>query len=178
MADPFVGEIRMGAWTFAPTGWAFCDGQLMPIAQNTALFSLLGTYYGGDGKTTFALPDLRGASPVHAGQGPGLSLYDLGERGGVEEVTLLQAQIPAHAHGVRAVPAGTRGTTGNPSAAVWAQAQQGRSREQLYSTGPVSGAMAPGAIAPAGGSASHNNWPPSLSLTFVIALVGVFPARP
>ncbi|WP_149202377.1 phage tail protein [Actinotalea subterranea] len=175
MADPFVGEIRMGAWTFAPTGWAFCDGQLMPISQNTALFVLLGTSYGGDGITTFALPDLRGASPVHAGQGPGLSPYGLGERGGVEEVTLLESQIPAHDHGVRA---GTRGTTGNPSAAVWAQAQQGRSREQLYSTGPVSGAMAPGAIAPAGGSVPHNNRPPSLSLTFVIALVGVFPPRP
>src|SRR5687768_794951 len=98
MADPFVAEIRMFGFNFAPRGWAFCDGQLMPISQNTALFSLLGTTYGGDGKTTFALPDLRGSAPMFFGQGPGLSLHDIGESSGSETVTLIQSEIPAHSH--------------------------------------------------------------------------------
>src|SRR5689334_14661638 len=98
MADPFVAEIRIFPFNFAPTGWAFCNGQLLPISQNTALFSLLGTTYGGDGKSTFALPDLQGSAPMHPGQGPGLSLHDLGETGGSETVTLLESEIPAHNH--------------------------------------------------------------------------------
>src|SRR4051795_2916835 len=102
MADPFVAEIRIFAFNFAPTGWAFCDGQLLPISQNTALFSLLGTTYGGDGKSTFALPNLQGSAPMHPGQGPGLSLHDLGEEGGVDAVTLLQSEMPGHSHGYRA----------------------------------------------------------------------------
>src|SRR6187200_734747 len=102
MADQFVAEIRIFPFNFAPTGWAFCDGQLLPISQNTALFSLLGTTYGGDGKSTFALPDLQGKSPMHPGQGPGLSLHDLGEEGGSKTVTLLQSEIPLHSHSLRA----------------------------------------------------------------------------
>src|SRR5690349_6128432 len=102
MSDPFVAEIRIFPFNFAPKGWAFCNGQLMPISQNTALFSLLGTTYGGDGKSTFALPDLQGSAPMHPGQGPGLSLYDLGERSGTETVILLTSEIPVHTHGLRA----------------------------------------------------------------------------
>src|SRR5215213_10995704 len=102
MADPFVAEIRIFPFNFAPKGWAFCDGQLMPLSQNTALFSLLGTTYGGDGKSTFALPNLQGRAAMHPGQGPGLSLHDLGETGGSETVTLLQSEIPAHTHGLMA----------------------------------------------------------------------------
>src|SRR4051794_26882003 len=102
MADPFVAEIRIFGFNFAPKGWAFCNGQLLPISQNTALFSLLGTTYGGDGKSTFGLPDLQGSAPMHPGQGPGLSLHDLGEVGGSETVTLLESEIPAHSHVVRA----------------------------------------------------------------------------
>jgi microcystin-dependent protein len=101
MADPFVAEIRIFPFNFAPKGWAWCNGQLMPISQNTALFSLLGTTYGGDGKSTFALPDMRGNAPIHAGQGPGLSLYDLGQMGGSETLTLLQSEMPAHSHALR-----------------------------------------------------------------------------
>ena len=102
MSDQFVAEIRIFGFNFPPTGWALCDGQLLPISQNTALFSLLGTTYGGDGKSTFALPDLQGNAPMHWGQGPGLSLHDLGETGGSETVSLLESEIPAHAHAVRA----------------------------------------------------------------------------
>src|SRR5215216_1772543 len=111
MADPFVAEIRIFPFNFAPKGWAWCDGQLLPLSQNTALFSLLGTTYGGDGKSTFALPDLQGRAPMHPGQGPGLSLHDLGETGGSETVTLLESEIPAHSHGLIAtVENGTQGT--------------------------------------------------------------------
>src|SRR5712691_3109445 len=111
MADPFVAEIRIFPFNFAPKGWAWCDGQLMPISQNTALFSLLGTTYGGDGKSTFALPDMQGNAPMHPGQGPGLSLHDLGEMGGSETVTLLQSEIPAHSHTVMASAAVGNRTT-------------------------------------------------------------------
>src|SRR3954465_11273105 len=111
MADPFVAEIRVFPFNFAPKGWAWCDGQLLPLSQNTALFSLLGTTYGGDGKSTFALPDLQGSAPMHPGQGPGLSLHDLGESGGSETVTLLESEIPAHTHSMRAtVENGSQGT--------------------------------------------------------------------
>ena len=119
MSDQFVAEIRMFAGNFAPYGWALCDGQLMPIQQNTALFSLVGTYYGGDGRSTFGLPNLQGCSPVGPGQGPGLPLVDLGEQGGVESVTLIQSELPMHTHLGRAVAAD--GSTGNPSAASWAE---------------------------------------------------------
>ena len=173
MADPFVAEIRIFPFNFAPTGWALCDGQLMPISQNTALFSLLGTTYGGDGKSTFALPSLQGRAPMHPGQGPGLSLHDLGETGGSETVTLLESEIPAHTHSMRAngAPADLQ-LPGNDRTL-------GRSNGgNAYKVPPIAQAvMAPQALAPAGGSLPHNNLMPYLTLTFCIALQGVFPPR-
>jgi microcystin-dependent protein len=157
MSDPFVAEIRLFAGNFAPRGWAFCNGQLLPISQNTALFALLGTSYGGDGRTTFALPDLRGAVPVGAGRGPGLSDRVLGEQGGVPTVTLLRSELPAHG-----VPASTaRATTNRATDAV--PAAGGR-----YATGAVAQAN----------PVPHNNRPPHLGLHYIIALQGIFPPRP
>ena len=172
MSNPFVAEIRIFPFNFAPKGWAFCDGQLMPISQNTALFSLLGTTYGGDGKSNFALPDMQGNAPMHPGQGPGLSLHDLGETGGTEFVTLLESEIPSHTHALRAslddgdlnIPAPTRSLAKSSQAAA-------------YSTTATLVAMAPQALAPAGGDLSHNNMMPYLTLNFCIALQGVFPPR-
>jgi microcystin-dependent protein len=170
VADPFVAEIRIFPFNFAPRGWAWCDGQLMPLSQNTALFSLLGTTYGGDGKSNFALPDLQGRAPMHPGQGSGLSLHDLGETGGSETVTLLESEIPAHSHTLRAVeddasffaPAGMFVAAGN----------------QMYTTPPVvNNSLAPEALAIAGGDAPHNNMQPYLTFYFCIALQGVFPPR-
>lgn len=173
MADPFVAEIRIFPFNFAPKGWAFCDGQILPISQNTALFSLLGTTYGGDGKSNFALPNMQGNAPMHPGQGPGLSLHDLGETGGSETVTLLESEIPAHSHGVQAqaVPLGDVAT---PAGNTLSRPASGN----LYlSTGASVVAMAPQAIAPAGGDQPHNNMMPYLTLTFCIALQGVYPPR-
>lgn len=172
MADPFVAEIRIFGFNFAPKGWAFCDGQILPISQNTALFSLLGTTYGGDGKSTFALPDLRGSVPLHAGQAPGLSDYDLGQTGGSETVTLLQSEVPGHTHALNASAAEAGSTSpGGELFAVGAGVAQ-------YAP-PGAGAMlAPQMVAPAGGDLPHNNMQPSLTLSFCIALQGVFPPRP
>ncbi len=175
MADPFIAEIRMFAGNFAPTGWAFCDGQLLPIRQNTALFSLLGTTYGGDGKSTFALPDLQGVTPIGHGQGPGLSDVLLGEHLGAATVGLTAEQIPSHTHTARGSTA--YGTTGNPSGAVWAVSRQGRATEKLYGTGNEV-AMSPGALGATGDGVPHNNLPPYLVVSFIIALQGVFPERP
>ncbi|WP_199422895.1 phage tail protein [Actinotalea solisilvae] len=181
MADPFLGEIRMFAGNFAPRSWAFCHGQLMPISQNTALFSLIGTYYGGDGKSTFALPDLRDATPVHwettGGAGHEVPPSP-GASGGTSTVTLLAGEMPAHTHAVRTVPSGTRGTTGNPSGSAWARSQQGRLTEQLYSTGAGTVAMSPAAVSAAGGGQPHNNRSPYLTVSFIIALQGIYPPRP
>src|ERR1044071_7333475 len=138
MADPFVAEIRIFPFNFPPKGWAFCDGQLLPISQNTALFSLLGTTYGGDGKSTFALPDLQGSAAMHPGQGPGLSLYDLGQIGGAETITLLVSEIPAHTHGVGRALADA-GNTVSPVNAVWAQSAAGRGAAALYKDGSPTG---------------------------------------
>jgi microcystin-dependent protein len=174
MADPFVAEIRIFPFNFAPKGWAWCNGQLLPISQNTALFSLLGTTYGGDGKSTFALPNLEGSAPIHAGQGPGLSLYDLGQQGGTETVTLLQSEIPSHAHSLMAnVTIATKSlATGNSFA-------KGSSMTPyLAPAGAPLVNMAPQAISPAGGDLPHNNMMPYLTLYFNIALQGVFPPRP
>ena len=174
MADPFVAEIRIFPFNFAPRGWAFCDGQLMPISQNTALFSLLGTTYGGDGKSTFALPDVQGNAPLHVGgnqPGPGLSLYDLGQMGGSDTVTLLQSEIPVHTHTLRAN--NTLGDSPQPAGntlARYANAYQQNSTQNLVQ-------MAPQALAPAGGDQPHNNMQPYLTLNFCIALQGVFPPR-
>ncbi len=172
MADPFVAEIRIFPFNFAPKGWAWCDGQLLPISQNTALFSLLGTTYGGNGKSTFALPDLQGRAPMHPGQGPGLSLHDLGETGGSDTVTLLQSEIPAHAHPARANTIDL-GDTNIPSPnAVLAQSSGGT----LYQT-TSNAQAAPQALTPAGGDQPHNNLQPYLTFYFNIALQGVFPPR-
>jgi len=173
MADPFVAEIRIFPFNFAPTGWAFCDGQIMPISQNTALFSLLGTTYGGNGQTTFALPDLQGAAPMHPGQGPGLSLHDLGETGGSETVTLIESEMPAHAHGLQAsIQPGEDPAPGGEALgrSVGASLYQTATNQNL-------GQLAPQAIGTAGGSQPHNNLMPYLVLNFCIALQGVFPPR-
>ena len=173
MADPFVAEIRIFAFNFAPKGWAFCDGQILPLSQNTALFSLLGTTYGGDGKSTFALPNLQGSAPMHPGQGPGLSLHDLGEQGGSETVTLLQSEMPAHNHALDAAvnPALTK--LPGPTVTI----ARARGSNAYLSTGVVSAQMADVAITPAGGDQPHNNLMPYLTLNFNIALQGVFPPR-
>lgn len=174
MADPFVAEIRIFPFNFAPKGWAWCNGQLLPLSQNTALFSLLGTTYGGNGTSTFALPDLQGAAPIHAGQGPGLSLYDLGQEGGTENVTLLQSEMPSHLHTLRGHTADA-GDNNQPNPnVVLAKSNNG----QAYQTSTVGLVqMAPETLAPAGGSLPHNNLMPYLTLYFNIALQGVFPPR-
>lgn len=174
--DPFVAEIRIFPFNFPPKGWAFCNGQLMPISQNTALFSLLGTTYGGDGKSTFALPDLQGNVPMHPGQGPGLSLHDLGEQGGSETVTLLESEIPAHAHLVGRAKA-DGGDSVTPAGSVWAQSGAGRGAAALYKEAPATGTVNPNSLAPTGGDLPHNNMQPYLTLNFCIALQGVFPPR-
>lgn len=174
MADPFVAEIRMFPFNFAPRGWAPCNGQLLPLSQNTALFSLLGTTYGGDGKTNFALPNLNGRSPIHPGQGPGLALYDLGQTGGVESVSLLVSEIPAHNHVVRAVDAPGDLDHLDGAAALLARSTV---RAPAHAANVTTGTMAPEAVAVAGAGLPHNNMPPYLALGFYIALQGVFPPR-
>ena len=176
MSNPFVAEIRIFAGNFARTGWALCNGQLLPISQNTALFSLLGTTYGGNGTSNFALPNLQGAAPLNFGQGPGLSLYDLGKTGGETAVTLLQSGIPSHTHNAQCSAAA--GTANNPANNCWATAQVGRQAENKYSaTTGSSPLMSSNAISVAGSSLPHNNMPPYLTLNFCIALQGIFPSR-
>lgn len=180
MSDQFVAEIRIFPFNFPPTGWAFCNGQLMPISQNTALFSLLGTYYGGDGKSTFALPDLQGSAAMQPGQGQGLSQRFLGEMSGVETITLLTSEIPVHTHTMMGstTNANSNLPTGNLAA------------KPNYTTGPTSGVgvayssnpptvqMSPQALSVAGGGLPHNNMQPYLTLNFCIAMQGIFPQRP
>jgi microcystin-dependent protein len=173
MADPFVAEIRIFPFNFAPTGWALCDGQLLPISQNTALFSLCGTTYGGDGKSTFALPNMQSNAPMHPGQGNGLSAHDLGEMSGSESVTLLQTEMPAHPHTVQAAPGLVAGDTNIPPGDAFARSSQGNVYTPPQNLTPMSSQ----ALAPAGGDLPHNNMMPYLTLTFCIALQGVFPAR-
>ena len=176
--QPFVGQITLFPFNFAPTGWALCEGQLMPISQNTALFSLLGTFYGGDGKTTFALPDLRGRVAVGQGQGPGLSPYDIGEVLGVEAVTLLGSQIASHTHPFPAVAA--QATTNAPNGALPAEGHgsgRGAFPVNTYAALQTAVPLASGQVAPAGGGHAHNNLQPYLTLNWCIALQGVFPAR-
>ena len=176
MANPFLGEIRAVPFNFAPKGWALCSGQLMPISQNTALFSLLGTTYGGDGRSTFALPNLQGSAPLQAGQGPGLTLRDLGEMGGEPYVTLLTSESPIHSHVLQVD--NSNGDQGTPTGNVLAGAFTGRQAVPLYSA-PNSNttSMSFNTVGISGGSLPHDNMPPYLTLNFIIALQGVFPAR-
>lgn len=176
MTDPFLAEIRLFAGNYAPYGWALCTGQLMPISQNTALFSLLGTTYGGDGRVTFGLPDLRGAAPMQQGQGPGLSQRYLGENGGTPTVTLLSSEMANHTHTVNAYDA--HGQSASPENAVWAQAGVSKVSTSMYSTNQPTQLMNPLAVGVNGGDQPHNNMPPYLALSFIIALQGIFPQRP
>ena len=173
MSDPFIGQITMVGFNFAPRNWAFCDGQLLPISQNQALFSLLGTYYGGDGRTTFALPDLRGRVPMHSGTGPGLSTRRLGEEGGEENVALSQNQLPAHSH-----PLNCKNVQGNqPIPGGHSIAGDGTGMTADYHDQPPETAMHASSIGNTGGNQAHANMQPYLCLNFVIALYGLYPSR-
>jgi microcystin-dependent protein len=172
MAEPFVGEIRMFAGNFAPRNWAFCDGQLLTVSQNDALFSLLGTIYGGDGRTTFGLPDMRGRIPIHAGTGPGLSPRSLGSKGGLENVTLTANQLPSHSHATGALS--KPGDSGNPQNRLWAATS---GSPAFYSADSPDEMMDPNTLTGKGGSQSHSNLMPFLCVHFIIALFGVYPSR-
>ena len=171
MSDQFVAEIRIFGFNFPPVGWAFCAGQLLPISQNTALFSLVGTYYGGDGKTTFGLPNLAGLVPVHQGQGPGLSPRALGETGGAETVTLASGQMAAHTHGAACNTA--NGNDYGPAGDVWAKDAGGGNEYAAAASGQMNAAS----LTPAGGGQAHNNLQPYLSLNYCIAMQGIYPPR-
>ena len=172
MSEPFVGEIRMFAGNFAPRGWAFCDGQLLAVSQNDALFSLLGTIYGGDGRTTFGLPDMRGRIPIHAGSGPGLSPRRLGAKGGAEKVTLTVNQLPSHSHTFQA----SQEPANLPNPGTDAFLATGNVIE-LYSGDPQDQNMPAPAITNVGGSRSHTNLQPFLCINYIIALFGIYPSR-
>ena len=173
MSEPFVAEIRIFAGNFAPRGWAFCDGQLLPISQNTALFSLIGTTYGGDGRSTTALPNLQGRAPMHPGRGPGLTARRLGERGGTETVTLTEAQMPSHSHAFQ-------GSSDTPDSRQpgnsLASQPAGRGASVLYGTGNVVDQDSR-TVSNTGGSQAHNNLQPLLTMNYIIALVGLYPSR-
>ena len=170
MSEPFIAEIRIFAGNFAPRGWAFCNGQLLPIAQNTALFSLIGTTYGGDGRTTTALPNLQGQAPMHAGNGPGLTSRRLGERGGSETVTLPEVSIPNHTHDMRA-------STENADLQSPGNNDRALARAVVYHAPTNLTPMASPALPSAGGNQSHNNMQPYLTMNYIIALVGLYPSR-
>jgi len=170
-SEPFVGQIMIFAGNFAPRGWAFCDGQLLAVSQNDALFSLLGTIYGGNGRTTFGLPDLRGRIPIHAGSGPGLTPRQLGSKGGAERVTLPVNQIPSHTHDLMADSG--QGDTSSPGNNVLAYDR----RERQYSSLAPDVNMAESAVENTGGSQAHENMPPYQALHYCIALFGVYPSR-
>jgi microcystin-dependent protein len=173
MDTPFLGAIFMFGFNFAPRGWATCDGQLLSIAQNSALFSLLGTYYGGDGVQTFALPDLRGRVAVHQGQHPGGSVYTIGEVGGEETVTLAVSQMPVHNHIVEANS--NPGDTGAPGGAIFANS--GATDREYLASGLANVAMSPSIISASGGNQPHDNMQPFLTINFCIALEGIYPSR-
>ena len=177
MANPFVAEVRIFPFNFAPKGWAFCNGQILPLSQNTALFSLLGTTYGGDGKSNFALPNLQGNAPMHPGQGPGLSLHDLGETGGSDTVSLLESEMPAHPHSINCLDgARVGGQSGLPTNAILVKT--GGTPASAYTTGATQNlTMSGNMVSPAGGNQPHNNLMPYLTLNFCIALQGVYPPR-
>ena len=175
MSDHYLGEIRAVAYDFAPPGWAMCNGQVLPITANTALFALLGTMYGGDGIRTFGLPNLPGMCPLHAGQGPGLSFISVGESGGTPQVTLPIQQMAAHPHGIGVVNAA--GTQNTPANAALAESRTGRVTDLQYGPGTTQVPMNPNMLALAGTTGSHNNMPPYLVVNFIIALQGIFPPR-
>lgn len=179
MADPFVAEIRIFPFNFAPTGWAFCDGQILPIAQNTALFSLLGTTYGGNGQTTFALPNLQGSAALHPGQGQGLSERLLGEQSGTEFVTLLESEIPIHTHAPQCFngPGDATNKFTTPVSNIWTNSAFGRGGIALYHEPSANSQMSVNAVTPSGSELPHNNLQPYLIFNFCIALQGVFPPR-
>jgi microcystin-dependent protein len=172
--NPFLGEIRIFGGDFAPVNWALCDGQLLSISQFTALFSLLGTTYGGNGVQNFALPNLQGVAPMNFGQSTGLSLRNLGESGGESEVTLTSSTMPSHNHAGNAT--GNPGSELSPAASVPAPPAMSRGAT-AYTAGASTGTMDPSALSTTGGNQPHNNLPPYLTLTFIIALQGVFPPR-
>lgn len=172
MADPFVAEIRIFPFNFAPRGWAFCNGQLLPISQNTALFSLLGTQYGGDGRTSFALPDLRSRVPIGPGQGPGLTNRVVGDSGGEAAVSLVASQMPAHAHALKAAATGATDSVPSPSVAFAPTATARIYREPTSAVG-----MGTGTVGSTGGNVPHNNLQPYLTMNYIIALQGIFPPR-
>ncbi len=169
MSNPYVGEIRMVGFNFAPVGWAFCDGALMDIAQYDTLFNLIGTTYGGDGQTTFALPNLSGRIPVHMGAGPGLSNYVIGEAAGTETVTLTSNQMPAHSHAPLAQSG--NGDQGSPANGVWAG-----TTNSIYTSNTPNVVMNAGLIAQSGGNQPHENMMPFLTINFIISLFGIFPS--
>ena len=178
MSEPFVGEIRMFAGNFAPKGWAFCDGQLLAVSSNDALFSLLGTIYGGDGRTTFGLPDLRGRIPIHAGSGPGLSPRRLGTKSGAETETLTASQVPSHTHTVNA--SNQAGTAASPAGHYPANTSSGAVTTQYDVPVRASSTLVQfnsGAVQTVGGSRSHSNMQPFLCINFIIALIGIYPSR-
>ena len=170
MSEPYVGEIRMVGFNFAPQGWARCDGQTLPISQNDTLFALIGTTYGGDGQVTFNLPDLRGRLPVHAGQGPGLSNRLLGEKSGTETVTLTAQQLPSHTHPAQAQTGS--GNQDSPANGVWAASGQAQ-----YGAGAGNVGMKNMLISTTGGSQPHDNLMPYATINFIIALYGIFPSQ-
>jgi len=169
MSEPFVAEIRIFAGNFAPRGWAFCNGQLLPVSQNTALFSLIGTTYGGDGRSTTALPNMEGKAPMHPGRGPGLTARRLGQRGGVESVTLTEAQLPNHNHSMAVST--EDGERRDPNNGYFGRGNA------IYADAANLGAMAPQSLSNSGGSQAHNNMQPYLTMNFIIALVGLYPSR-
>jgi len=175
MSEPFIAEIRIFAGNFAPRGWAFCNGQLLPVSQNTALFSLIGTTYGGDGRTTTAVPNLQGRAPMHPGRGPGLTARRLGQTGGVETVPVSEAQMPSHTHSLGAVNA-PFGSVQAPTSQRTLSRSGGGNAYQTNSSANRT-AMADQALLGAGGGQPHNNLQPFLTMNFIIALVGLFPSR-
>ncbi len=176
MSEPFIAEIRIFAGNFAPRGWAFCDGQLLPVATNTALFSLIGTTYGGDGRTTTALPNLQGRAPMHPGRGPGLTSRRLGAKVGVETVSLSEAQIPSHTHTAKAVTSsGAAGPPTNTSSLARSFPVASRAYQSDIATNLVD--MASETLSTTGGGEAHANTQPYLTMNFIIALVGTYPSR-
>lgn len=174
MSEPFVGEIRMFAGNFAPRGWAFCDGQLLAVSQNDALFSLFGTIYGGDGRTSFGLPDLRGRVPMHQGTGPGLSPRRLGSRGGLENVTITVNQLPSHNHNISASTAEANATS--PAGTILAQSVEPL-RYVKADSDAAAATLNAQSIRGSGGSRSHTNLQPGLCINFIVALIGIYPSR-